>query len=114
MSTSNKSLSAGTLRHHVAIDQPVSTQDPITGEMMTVWAEIAVNVPAAVEPLSGREYIAAAQANSSISARIKIRYRPGLNAAMRIRHDAAIYGIKAILPDPNSGKEWLTLLVESQ
>jgi len=114
MSAPIKALSAGTLRHRVAIDQQVHVQNDTTGAIVTTWAEFAANVPASIEPLSGREYIAAAQTNNSITARITIRFRPGLNAAMRIRHGEAIYQIKAILPDPNSGREWLTLLVESE
>lgn len=114
MSTAVKTLSAGVLRHRVAIDRQDSTQDEATGTMTTTWAEIAASVPAQISPVSGREFIAAAKPGSSITARIQIRYRPNLTAAMRIRHGATIYQITAILPDPNSGREWLTLLVESK
>jgi len=106
-------LSAGALRHRVSIERQNNVQDEETGAIVTGWLEIAASVPASVEPVSGRDYIAAAQAESTITARITVRYRPNLNASMRIRHRNTIYRIKAILPDPNSGKEWLTLLVES-
>lgn len=114
MITPAKTLSAGALRHRVSIDRQDHAQDETTGAVSTSWAEIAASVPARVTPISGREFIAAAQVGSSITARITIRYRPDLNAAMRIRHGETIYRIKAILPDPNSGREWLTLLVESE
>lgn len=109
-----KPLNAGSLRHRVAIDRRDYLQNAITGEVTTAWIEIAASVPAKVEPLSGREYIAAAKTESTISARITIRYKSSLNAAMRIRHGSTTYKIKAILPDPRSGIEWQTLLVFSE
>lgn len=114
MSATTKPLTAGALRHRIAIDRQVNTQSVTTGEMSTSWVEVAESIPAAVTPISGRDFVQAAQLDSRITARITIRHRPGMNAAMRIRHDLTIYKIKAILPDPNSGREWLTLLVESQ
>lgn len=114
MSAPIKSLSAGMLRHRISIDRQDHAQDDTTGAIVTTWTQIAASVPAAVEPLSGREYIAAAQTGSSITARITIRRRAGMNHAMRVRHGEAVYRIKAILPDHKSGKEWQTLLVESE
>ena len=109
-----KTLTAGMLRHRVAFDRQDNEQDQTTGAITTSWTEIAPSVPASVEPLSGREYIAAAQTGSTVSARITIRFRADLNAAMRVRHDSTTYRIKAILPDHKSGREWQTLLVESE
>jgi len=109
-----KVLTAGMLRHRVAIDCQDNDQDQTTGAITTTWSEVAASVPAAVEPLSGREYIAAAQTGSTVSARITIRFRADLNAAMRVRHDSTIYRIKAILPDHKSGREWQTMLVDSE
>ena len=114
MSAPAKALTAGMLRHRVAIDRQDHHQDGVSGAITTVWAEIAASVPASVQPVSGREYIAAAQTGSIVSARITIRFRADLNHAMRVRHGATVYRIKAILPDHKSGKEWQTLLVESE
>ena len=112
MSTASKTLFAGALRQRVSIDRQDHVQDGTTGAITTSWTQIASSVPANIEPVSGREFVAAAQVGSILTARITIRFRPSLNAAMRVRHGDTIYRIKAILPDPNSGKEWLTLLVE--
>jgi SPP1 family predicted phage head-tail adaptor len=38
-----------------------------------------------------------------VTTRIKLRYRPGLKAAMRVRHRDTIYGIEALIPDQDSG-----------
>lgn len=113
MSTNQKTLAAGALRHRISIEQQQHSQDPITGAVSASWVEVVQNLPAAVEPLSGREYIAAAQVKSTITARVTIRYRAGITAAMRIKHGAETYAIRAVLPDSNSGREWLSLMVES-
>ena len=109
-----KPFAAGKLRQRIGIYRADLLQDPDTGEMETTWIGVAIGVPASVEPLSGREFIAAASPKSTTAARIVIRYMANLNAAMRIRHNATTYNIKAILPDSNSGNEWLTFLVESE
>lgn len=66
-------------------------------------------VSAAVEPLSGREFVAAAATQSEVTARITIRYRDDVTPAMRIVHRERIYNIQGILPDKDSGLEYLTL-----
>lgn len=114
MNAPAQALAAGALRHRIAIERQDHLQNGDTGEITPTWTEIAASVPAAVEPLSGREYIAANQKGSKVSARITVRHRLDLNTAMRIRHGAALYRIHAILPDNRSGREWLTLLVESE
>ena len=114
MSGQVKALAAGSLRQRITIERPEFAQDTITGETTRTWVELASNVPASVQPVSGGEFIAAAKAESRITARIKVRFRPDLNAAMRVRHGATVYAIQAVLPDPNTGREWLTLLVESK
>jgi SPP1 family predicted phage head-tail adaptor len=106
----SKTFEAGALRHRIAIDRQVTTQDPQNGALDVTWRSVATNVPAAIAPLSGKEFDAAAQVEARVTARITIRYRTGLNSAMRIRHGKAVYRILAILPDNKSGLEWLTIL----
>ena len=104
-------LKAGKLRHRITIEQPGLTQDPVTGEMIAGWTVFADKVPASVEPLSARDFIAAQSGQSEISARIVIRYRPGVLPTMRIIHRGKVYGIKGVLPDADSGLEYLTIPV---
>lgn len=112
MSAKAKTLQAGRLRHRISIDRQDNAQDPVSGAITKTWTEIAANVPAAVEPLSGREWIAANQVQSLVSARVTVRYRPDLDISMRVRHGGDTYRLVAILPDANSGREWLTLMAE--
>jgi SPP1 family predicted phage head-tail adaptor len=104
------SMSASKLRHRIAIQSRVNVQDPVTGEITPTWTTVAgmESVPAAIEPLSARDFIAAQAAQSEIVARITIRYRDGLNASMRILHKGKIYNPAGWLPDADSGLEYLT------
>ena len=44
--------------------------------MATVWA--------AVDPVSGREYYAAEQAQSEVTHKVRLRYRAGVTPGMRV------------------------------
>lgn len=101
-------LKAGRLRHRVDIQARQDVQDPVTGEMVPGWVTVWPSVPAAIEPLSAREFIAAQAVQSNISARVVIRYREGLLPDMRILHRGKIYNPAGWLPDPVRGNEYLT------
>ena len=101
-------MRSGKLRHQITIQRPDYTQDPVTGEMTPSWVELA-KTWASVEPLSTREFVAAAASQSKVSARIVIRYRVGIDATMRIVHRGKVYNIEGVLADKVSGLEYLTL-----
>lgn len=103
-------MRAGTLRHRVTIQHRSQTQNPNTGEITPGWEDVAT-VWASVEPLSAREFIAAQGQQSEVTARIKIRYREGITAAMRVLHRGNVYNIEGVLPDAKSGRHYLTLPV---
>lgn len=104
-------LDAGRLRHRVTIQARENIQDPVTGETVIAWVDAWTNVAAAIEPLSARELIAAQAQHSEVSARITIRPISGLTAQHRVVHNENIYNIEGVIPDPDSGQEWLTLPV---
>lgn len=104
-------LSAGRLRHRIDIQSKQQSQDPVTGEITEAWVTVWPNVPAAIEPLSAREFIAAQAVQSQVVARITIRYRDGLDASMRILHKGKVYNPAGFLADKDSGLEYLTIPV---
>lgn len=104
-------LDAGRLRHRVTFQARQNIQDPVTGETVIVWTDAWPNIAAAIEPLSARELIAAQAQQSEVSARIIIRPLPGLTAQHRVVHSGRIYNIEGVIPDPDSGQEWVTLPV---
>lgn len=80
--------------------------------MLPGWEPVWERVPAAVEPLSARDLIAAQAGQSEASGRMVIRYRAGVLSTMRILHRGDVYNIQGPpMPDPNSGLEYLTILV---
>ena len=97
------------LRHRITLEIPGLAQDPVSGEMIPGWQVFAENVPAEITDLSVKEYLAAQSAQSEVSTRVRIRFREGVNATMRIIHRGDIYNIHGVQRDPDSGIEWLTL-----
>lgn len=103
-------MRSGKLRHKVTIQRLGLTQDTESGEMLSGWADVAT-VWASVEPLSARDFIAAQADQSEVVARIVIRYRPGVDATMRVLYRDKVYNIQGVLGDAKSGLEYLTLPV---
>lgn len=105
-------MRAGSLRHRITFQAAGQVQDPDSGEMLDGWETIWEKVPASVEPLSARDLIAAQAGQSEASGRMVIRYRAGILPTMRILYRGGIYNIQGPpLPDPDSGLEYLTILV---
>ena len=102
-------MDAGRLRHRVDFQRRIDSQDPDSGAVTPVWVNLATAVPAAIEPLSVREFVAANAVQSEVTVRIVVRYRDGLNAAMRIKHGSRIYNPAGFLADPDSGRDYLTI-----
>lgn len=103
-------VGSGSLRHKVQLQDEQIAQDPDTGEMVKTWATIAT-LWAEIVPLSGREFLAASAEQSEVRSRVTIRYREDVTAAMRVVYRGKYFNILAILPDAESGKEHLTLMV---
>lgn len=104
-------LDAGRLRHRVTFQARVNEQNPVTGETVISWADAWVNIAAAFEPLSAAERVTAQAQRSEVSARVTIRTLPGLTAQHRMLYNGRVYNIEGVIPDPDSGQEWMTLPV---
>lgn len=101
-------LEAGRLRHRVRLEELVTTLDD-NGVQLQEWQNRGDRF-CAIEPLSGREYLAAASIQSKITGKLVMRYRPNINARHRIVKGQRIYNIEAVLPDPDTEYEYVTLL----
>lgn len=112
-------LSAGRLRHRVSVQRRTALldsngqtqQDPNTGEVAYVWVELSQRW-AAIEPLSGREFIQSQATQSQVTGRIVMRADLDITASDRIvhPHNGKVYNLEAILPDKDSGLEYMTIL----
>lgn len=101
------SLEAGDLKHRVLIQSRGTSKDS-DGDTVETWTDFAT-LWAACEPVSVRDFIASRAPQSEIAVRFKVRYRDDLLASMRIVHRGAAYNIAGVLPDKDSGLEYLTL-----
>ncbi|WP_447639576.1 phage head closure protein [Pandoraea norimbergensis] len=106
-------IASGRLRHRVDFERRQQVQDPESGAITVIWEKVYEDIPAAVEALSTREFIAAQAVQSEVTKRIVVRRLPGLNAAMRIVHGDDIYNPHGFLEDRDSGMEYFTIPVSA-
>lgn len=100
-------MNAGALDQRVTLERFTSTTDD-WGGVVEAWAPLAT-VWAAVEPLVGREYLAAAALVAEVTARVRMRYRPGITSQDRVIHEGKTYGIVSVV-DVRSGNRELVLM----
>ena len=96
-------MKAGKLDQRVTLEQLVAIGDS-WGGIVEAWAPL-MSVWAAVEPLVGREYLAAQAAQSEVTARVTMRYRPGITAQDRVIHEGTIYNIVSVIDVRSQGRE---------
>lgn len=104
-------LRAGDLDKRVRIERLVegSPNQDAGGVPDTTWTEVAT-VWAAVEPLKGREFLAAQQVSSEVTGQIRIRHRAGVDAKMRCVYGSRYYDVLAVV-DPKELGEAMILYV---
>ena len=90
-------MKAGELRNRITVQAASQIQDE-TGQMLTDWTDVAL-VWASIQHVSGLSSNRSGMDVSSVKASIRMRFRTGLNAGMRILHKDTVYTIEAMLPD---------------
>lgn len=100
-------MAAGRFRHRITLQELVTGQDE-AGQPVQEWQDVAT-VWAAVEPLRGREYWAAAQVQSEVTTRIRIRYRSGIRPDMRVLYGGRVFNVTAVI-DPEERHMELQLM----
>ena len=107
-------MRAGTLRTRVTIEHLVTGSPDKTaiGETDAAWATYAT-VYAHIQPILGREFMAAEAVQSKVDTKIRVRYMPGVTAGitakMRISAGGTIYAIEAAINVDNRNIEWLLM-----
>lgn len=102
-------MQAGRLNRRVTLQSPSQSVDeigqPIPGwtDVATLWADIRMK--------SGLESIKAGASVSVVQASIRVRYRAGITAGMRVVHNLVAYQITAVQPDVG-GREYVDLVAE--
>jgi len=90
-------MRSGPLRHRVTFQNRVTTKDAF-GQLTESWSDL-FTVWASVEPISGRELLAAQQTLGEITHRIRTRYRDGITAATRVLFNGRIFDIESSIND---------------
>lgn len=98
------------LRHRVSIQRKVETQDPSTGAVSVTW-QLYADRWAEYVASSVREFIAASAVQSEVKGRFTVRHDDGITPDMRVIHRGKAYAILGVMPDPDSGLEYMTLAV---
>lgn len=95
-------MKAGRMRHWLRLEQPTISADNFEGVVKT-WAAVA-EVDAAIDSVSGREFLAADRELAGATWRITIRETPGLTVepnwrGVELDGDAArVFDFVALLP----------------
>lgn len=90
-------MRAGSLSTQVTIQAPGTAVDEL-GQPIPGWTDVA-QVWGDIRHMGGVESIKAGAVTSAVNASIRIRWRTGLDAGMRVLVGTVAYEIKAVLPD---------------
>ena len=102
-------MQAGRLNRRCLLQSPSQSVDAI-GQPIPGWTDVAM-VWADIRMKSGLEAIKAGASVSVVQASIRIRYRAGINAGMRVVHNLQVYEILAVQPDVG-GREYVDLVCQ--
>jgi SPP1 family predicted phage head-tail adaptor len=93
-------MRAGRLRHRITIQEFRVTGRNVIGGEVKDWVNVAT-VWAGIEPIRGREYLAADQPRAELTHRVPMRYRPGIvPTTMRVKYGSRVFDIKSVI-DPD-------------
>jgi SPP1 family predicted phage head-tail adaptor len=76
-------MNAGELDQRVTLQTATVTRDAVGGPVET-WAD-TVTVWAKIRPLTGKQIAQAQQVSADVSTAVTLRWRAGVNAAMRLK-----------------------------
>ena len=104
---------ASRLRHRIEFQGLVEEQDSETGEVLLSWQTayldsdtLLSDVPAEVLTGPGREFRESGTKQAETTARINLRWFPGLSPEWRILWDGRVYNITSIETDITGRREW--------
>lgn len=94
------------LTHRVDIEERVETRDESTGAISYAWTPVAQGVAAEVLTGPGREMAGSGTKLAEASARINLRWFPGLRPDMRVVWDGQPMDIISIETDRTARQEY--------
>ena len=106
-------MQAGKLRHRVTLQRLTGDRGP-AGGVNDAWADIGIRW-ASVRPLTGREWTAAAAANTQVSHDVMLRHdslTTTLTPRDRLIFESRIFDIQAAIDVEERGREIRLMCVE--
>lgn len=100
------------LRHRIEFQRQIETQNPVNGDSEITWQTVVLGttvlnkVPAEVLTGAGREFLESATKQAEVTARINLRWFPGLLPTWRIVWDSKIYNITSIATDITARRDY--------
>lgn len=92
-------IDPGKMRYRVTFQKFTGTLDSFGDPLQSddsQWPDVAT-VWAAIDPISGKEFYAAEQSQSSVTHKVRCRYRAGVETAMRIKCGARRFEIISVI-----------------
>ena len=89
-------MNAGGLRHTISIQEKTGQRDGVGGQVES-WTDVLTDIRAEALAIRGREYATLRAAQADITIRFRIRYRAGINPAMRVVWEGNPYGIVEVI-----------------
>jgi len=96
-------IRAGRLRHRLELQTKTETRTS-TGDVSMAWTTNST-VRGAIEPLTGREFVAASQTQNEVPVKILIRYHSTISDTWRILNNGLVYSILSIVNVDSKNKE---------
>ncbi len=96
-------MNAGRLNKRITIQKATSTQNEF-GERVNTWSTV-IERWARVEPLRGREFFLAQQAQSEIETKFTIRHATEIKPSMKLVYDGIDYNIESVINVNESDRE---------
>ena len=104
-------MNAGALDQRIVIERRTGATNDWGEPLPDSWLPI-ITTWAHVQPLTGRDFIAAQAAMSEVKLKIIMRYRPGITPADRVSHGGQVYGVEAVI-DVHSSRRELHLMCKA-
>ena len=101
------SVASGKFNRRMRFQRRSEAQDSY-GQQAQTWAD-AFTSWVSIEPMSGRELMSAQAVNAETTHKVEMRYRPGVNSALRGIYQGRVFNILAVM-DEDMAHKVLTLL----
>lgn len=102
-------LQVGELSHRLTLQFEERSEDGYGGHI-PVWNDVG-QVWASVQPISGQEALVARQLQDTVTHKVRMRWRPNVRAAMRLKWGARIFNIREVR-NIDERNTWLELRCE--